>query len=87
VREDFQGMGIGSHFLGILEGIARENGYRGFVATVLLENRSMIRVFQKRYPDARIEAREGSANIVMDFADAAAGPDDTAEGNADGGAG
>ncbi len=71
VREDFQGMGIGSHFLKILEGIARENGYRGFTATVLLENRSMIRVFKKRYPDARTEFREESAEIVMDFAEEA----------------
>lgn len=67
VREDFQGMGIGSRFLEILERIARKNGYRGFTATVLLENRAMIRVFKKRYPEARIELREGSAEIIMDF--------------------
>ena len=75
VREDFQGMGIGSHFLEILEGIARENGYRGFTATVLLENRAMIRVFKKRYPDARITVREESCEIVMDFKGAGKGPD------------
>lgn len=68
VREDFQGMGIASHFLEILEGIARENGYRGFTATVLLENRSMIHIFKKRYPDASITVRDESAEIVMPFA-------------------
>ena len=68
VREDFQGMGIASRFLEILEGIARENGYRGFTATVLLENRSMIHIFKKRYPHASITVRDESAEIVMPFA-------------------
>ena len=79
VREDFQGMGIGSHFLGILEGIARENGYRGFTAMVLLENRSMIHVFKKRYPDAVITVREGSVDIVMDFKPAGGRDEDAGE--------
>jgi GNAT superfamily N-acetyltransferase len=35
VREDFQGQGVGSHLLEILEKIARENDYRGFTASVL----------------------------------------------------
>ncbi len=68
VSEDLQGMGIGSYLLEILEGIARKNGYTSFVATVLAENRKMIRVFQKRYPHARlIRTGGGEVEVEMDF--------------------
>lgn len=67
VREDYQGLGIGSHLLSSLEGIAVENGYRGFAATVLKTNKGMIRVFQKRYPDARMSWSGGDVELTMDF--------------------
>lgn len=67
VREDYQGLGIGSHMLGALERIALENGYRGFTATVLKSNRSMLQVFQKRYPDAGISWSGGDVEVTMDF--------------------
>ncbi|MBF0199981.1 MAG: GNAT family N-acetyltransferase [Desulfamplus sp.] len=68
VREDLHGYGIGSFLLKILEGIAQKNGYTRFVATVLAENRKMIRVFQKRYPHARlIRAGGGEVEVEMDF--------------------
>jgi acyl-CoA hydrolase len=68
VREDFQGMGVTSHMLPLLESIARENGFSGFVATVLKENRSMLRVFKKRYPNAKVDVGGGIDNtIIMDF--------------------
>ena len=71
VREDFQGMGITSHMLPRLEAIARENGFQGFVATVLKENRAMLRVFKKRYPNAKISAGGGiDVTVTMDFAEA-----------------
>ncbi len=71
VREDFQSMGVGSHLLALLEQIARENGYVGFVASVLRENTAMLRVFKKRFPNARIENTGGNDVLVtMDFADA-----------------
>ncbi len=68
VREDYQGLGIGSHLLSSLESIAVENGYRGFAATVLKTNKGMIRVFQKRYPDARMSWSGGDVELTMDFA-------------------
>ena len=46
VREDFQGMGIASYLLEVLETIAKENKYTGFSATVLSENSAMIHVFK-----------------------------------------
>ncbi len=66
VKEDLHGLGIGSYLLEILEKIARENNYTKFIATVLAENRKMIRVFQKRYPDAKF-IRSGSGEIEVEM--------------------
>ncbi len=72
VREDFQGQGVASHLLVMLERIARENHYKGFCATVLRENTAMLRVFKKRYPNARIKVNSGTdLRVEMDFDDAA----------------
>ena len=71
VREDFQGMGISSLMLSQLETIARENGFKGFTATVLQENAAMLHVFKKRYPDLRAANTGGSELLViMDFVSA-----------------
>jgi GNAT superfamily N-acetyltransferase len=71
VREDFHGLGVASYFLEELEIIAKENNYIGFSATVLNENRAMLRVFRKRYPNAKIVSNSGSdVTIHMDFSDA-----------------
>jgi GNAT superfamily N-acetyltransferase len=68
VREDFQRMGIAAYLLEILEKIAKENHYNGFCATVLRENKAMIHVFKKRFPNARISSGGGSdLRIEMDF--------------------
>ncbi len=72
VREDFQGMGIASFLLKMLEKIAKENQYKGFTATVLRENAAMVKVFKKRYPNAIVKVNSGSDLLIrMDFADAA----------------
>ena len=60
VREDFQSMGVASHFLVKLEAIARENDYKGFTATVLKENAAMLRVFKRQYPDAKVSMSGGA---------------------------
>lgn len=68
VKEDLQGMGIGSFLLEILEDIAKENGYKKFVATVLADNRKMISVFRKRYPDSKLtRTGGGDVEIEMEF--------------------
>ncbi len=68
VREDYQGMGIASYLLDMLEKIAKENGYRKFSASVLRENSAMIHVFKKQYPNAKVLASGGSdVEIIMDF--------------------
>ncbi len=69
VREDYQGMGIASYLLERLEDIAIVNNYKGFCATVLRENSAMIRVFKKRYPNARVKSLGSEIYIQMDFND------------------
>ncbi|HHE74853.1 MAG TPA: GNAT family N-acetyltransferase [Desulfobacteraceae bacterium] len=67
VREDFQSMGIASHFLVKLEAIARENDYKGFTATVLKENAAMLKVFKRQYPNAKVSMSGGDISVIMDF--------------------
>lgn len=68
VREDFQGMGVASYLIDILERIARENKYTGFSATILRENKAMLHVFKKRFPEANISDQTGSeVRIQMEF--------------------
>ncbi|MHC1743369.1 MAG: GNAT family N-acetyltransferase [Syntrophobacteraceae bacterium] len=69
VREDFQGMGIGGYVLGVLERIAKENGFKGFVANVLTKNTGMMHVFKKRYPHAKTSTDGSEVSLVMDFDD------------------
>ncbi len=67
IREDFQGQGLGSHLLGQLEKIAKENNYGGFTAVVLKENTKMMRVFRKRYPNMRSAYEGGELAVEMEF--------------------
>jgi GNAT superfamily N-acetyltransferase len=68
VREDYQGQGIASYLLEHLEAIAKTNAFKAFSATVLRENVSMLRVFKKRYPNAKVSFNSGSEVLVhMDF--------------------
>ncbi len=68
VKEDLHGLGIGSYLLKVLETIARENGYRGFVATTLAENKKMIGMFRKRFPDLTTKSTgSGEIDIGMIF--------------------
>ncbi len=68
IREDLQGMGLGSHLLTVLEKIAKENQYKKFMASVLKENSAMISAFKKKYPHAIIsEGVEEDVTILMDF--------------------
>ncbi len=69
VHDDFQGKGVASHMLKFLEQIAKENGFVGFVASVLDENQAMLHVFQKRYPAAELTIDSaGGVRVKMRFA-------------------
>ena len=69
IHEDFQGMGIASYLLQVLEKIAMTNGYRRFFASVLKENAAMVHVFQKKYPNAKVTLSGNDRRICMDFYD------------------
>jgi acyl-CoA hydrolase/GNAT superfamily N-acetyltransferase len=70
VREDYQSMGIASYLLAVLEQIAKENNYLRFQASVLRENRAMIQVFKKRYPNLKLSAQSGNEVLIeMDLSD------------------
>lgn len=70
VKEEYQNLGLGTYLLNLLEKIARENKYKAFVATVLSENKAMIRVFEKCYPNAKIKrGYSGDVEIDMPFED------------------
>ncbi|MBW1635481.1 MAG: GNAT family N-acetyltransferase [Deltaproteobacteria bacterium] len=66
VKEELHGLGIGSNLLQTLETIARENGYKGFVATTLAENKKMIGMFRKRYPNLTTKS-SGGGEIDIDM--------------------
>ena len=69
VNEQYQGLGLGSYLLKFLERIARENGYNGFTASVLMENKKMLHVFKKAYPDLKIDSSGyGEISVRMPFA-------------------
>ncbi|WP_022664765.1 bifunctional acetyl-CoA hydrolase/transferase family protein/GNAT family N-acetyltransferase [Desulfospira joergensenii] len=69
VKEDLHGMGIATFLLQSLESIARENNYKKFIATTLAENKKMLNVFQRQYPDAKlIRSGGGEVDVEMDFA-------------------
>jgi acyl-CoA hydrolase/ribosomal protein S18 acetylase RimI-like enzyme len=74
VREDFQSLGIASYLMDALQKIARENGYKGFTATVLKTNASMLRIFKKKFPSAKMSSSIDGFEIIADF-DAAPSPD------------
>lgn len=68
VKDELHGMGIGTYLLEVLEVIARKNRYTAFVATVLAENRRMVRVFQNRYPNSKlVRSGGGEIEIEMEF--------------------
>lgn len=73
VHEAYQGMGIASYLLIILEEIAKKNNYKKFIATTLRQNKAMMHVFKKRYPNAKMTHSGGSEiDIEMEFTDAVA---------------
>jgi RimJ/RimL family protein N-acetyltransferase len=70
IHEDFQGMGIASYLLKVLEKIAMANGYKRFFASVLKENGAMLHVFNKRYPNYKVTiSSEGDYRVCMEFYD------------------
>lgn len=69
VSEEFHGLGIASYLLQQLEKIARQNGFKGFVATTFQENAAMRHVFKKRYPESTTNKDGNILELMMQFSE------------------
>jgi RimJ/RimL family protein N-acetyltransferase len=67
VRDEYQGKGIGTELLSYLTYLAGRNGLLGFTAETLMENRSMLRVFEKMGYDMQKGGSGGVYEIKMMF--------------------
>jgi GNAT superfamily N-acetyltransferase len=69
VRDDFQNRGIGTELLSYIAVLAKREGLHGFTAEVLIENRPMLHVFERVFPDLEKRVEEGIYDLVMRFGD------------------
>jgi GNAT superfamily N-acetyltransferase len=67
VRDDHQSLGIGSELLGYITLLAKRNGLHGFTAAVLMDNRPMLQLFEKRGFIVEQRAEAGVYELKMSF--------------------
>jgi acyl-CoA hydrolase/GNAT superfamily N-acetyltransferase len=67
VRDKFQGLGIGRELLSYLIYLAKRQGLLGFTGEVLVENRSMVRLFEKMGFDTEKRSEEDVYEMRMWF--------------------
>jgi acyl-CoA hydrolase/RimJ/RimL family protein N-acetyltransferase len=67
VREDYHNEGIGTALLGYLTLLAKNEGLQGFVAEVLLENKPMLKVFEKMEFDMHRIIEDNTYRLIMRF--------------------
>lgn len=67
VREDFQHMGVSAYIFKELEKIAAANGFEGFFASILPENKAMINLCKKCFSDVQIKRTVDEMEIWMKF--------------------
>ena len=67
VADEYQRRGIGTYLLRLLMRLAREQGIRGFKATVIASNTGMIRVFQKSGYVLHTEYDSGAVSLTFRF--------------------
>jgi len=67
VRDEFHGRGIATELLSYLTLLARNEGLHGFTAEVLVENRPMLKVFEKMGFDMQRKIEDGVCHIFMRF--------------------
>jgi acyl-CoA hydrolase/GNAT superfamily N-acetyltransferase len=67
VRDDYQNRGIGSELLSYLTYLAKREGFLGFTAEVLVENRPMLQVFEQGGFDITRQTEAGVYHLKMAF--------------------
>ncbi len=67
VRDDFQGKGIGTVLLDYVTYLAKKNGLLGFSASVLMENQTMLHLFDKMGCRIERRAEAGVFQIKISF--------------------
>ena len=67
VRDDHQGKGIGTELLSYLTYLARRDGLLGFTAEVLIENKTMLHVFEKGGFDISKTSDSGIYDLKIAF--------------------
>lgn len=67
IREDFQGLGIGRYIFTELERVASANGFKGFFATTLPDNKAMINLCKACFADIKVTANQDEIDIWMQF--------------------
>jgi RimJ/RimL family protein N-acetyltransferase len=67
VKDDYQNKGVGSEMLHFLTYLARTAGLLGFTAEVLVENRGMLHLFERNFPDLNKRIVDGVYELKMRF--------------------
>ncbi|MFX1520536.1 MAG: GNAT family N-acetyltransferase [Promethearchaeota archaeon] len=67
VKDDYQRKGIGTELLTYLTQLAKKQGLLGFTAEVLVENRPMLRLFEKMGFDIEKRSEAGVYELEMTF--------------------
>ena len=65
VRDEYQNKGIGSELILCLTHLAKKRGLFGFTAEVMMENRPMLRVFEKMGFDLEKRSDNGIYELKM----------------------
>lgn len=69
VRDEYQKQGIGTELLAYLTYLAKKGGLHGFTAEVLVENKSMLMLFEKMGFGIEKRAEGGAYELTMSFRD------------------
>jgi acyl-CoA hydrolase/ribosomal protein S18 acetylase RimI-like enzyme len=67
VKDEYQGKGIGTELLTYLTQLAKKQGLLGFTAEVLVENRPMLRLFEKMGFETEKRSEAGVFELEMTF--------------------
>jgi RimJ/RimL family protein N-acetyltransferase len=66
-RDDYQNQGVGTEVLSYLTFLTKREGFYGFTAEVLVENRPMLHLFEKMGFDIQKRSSQGVYELRMAF--------------------